>query len=103
VGAVVGVVALHLHVPDLVELRRVGEDLVDGCLEAGGVEDPVYEHGVGVRDDDAVNGALVVQYERQQIRHSSGEGDGHHHTADRLRADLLVSWVNKLKELSSGD
>ena len=58
--AIVRVVALYLQVPKLVELSWVGENLVDSHLEPSCVEDPVYEHGVGVRDDDAVDGAFIL-------------------------------------------
>lgn len=32
--AVVRVVALYLHVPELIEPSRVGENLIDSCLES---------------------------------------------------------------------
>lgn len=57
--AFVRVVPLHLHVALLVELGRVGEDLVHSLVEPGCSEDPVYEHGVRVGDDDAVDAAFV--------------------------------------------
>lgn len=93
--AVVRVVALHFHVPELIELSRVGENLIDRSLEPRRVEDPVYEHGVGVRDDYAVDGAFMLRYECQQVCHPSCEGDGLHHAADPVWADLLVSWMDR--------
>lgn len=94
------VVALDLHVPELVELSRVGENLIDRCPESRRMEDPVYEHGVGVGDDNAMNGAFMFCYECQQVCHSSCEGDGLHHTADPVRADLLASWTHRNKQWS---
>ncbi len=96
--AVVRVVALYLHVPELIEFSRVGENLIDSCLESRCVEDPVYEHGVGVRDDYAVDGAFILRYECQQVCHPSCEGDGLHHAADPVWADLLVSWMDRWKK-----
>lgn len=89
--AVVRVVGPHLQAPALVDPRRVGEDVIHGGAQLGGLEDPLYEQGVGVGDDDAVDGALVVQDEGQQVRHPRREGDGLHHAADPVGADLLLS------------
>lgn len=65
VGAIMRVVALNLHVAELIELSRVGENLIHSCVDSSCMEDPVYEHGVGVRDDYAVYCAFTLRYEHQ--------------------------------------
>ncbi len=97
-AAFVGVVALYLHVAELVELGRVGENLIDSSLKSRCLENPVNKHSVGVRDDYAVDGSFMLWDERQQVRHSSCEGNGLHHTADPVGADLLLSWTDRQKK-----
>lgn len=92
------VVALYLHVSEIIEFSWVGEHLVNGRLESCCLEDPVYEHGVSIRDDYAVNGAFILRYECQQVSHSICEGDGLHDTADTVRTDFLFSWRDRWKK-----
>lgn len=81
----------HHHAAGAVELRRVGEDFIDGGVKPRRLQDPVDEQGVGVGDDDAVHGAFILQNERQQVRHAVSERDALHHAADVVGADALVS------------
>lgn len=59
--AVVRVVVPHLHVALLVYRSRVGEDVIDRCAQLRCLEDPLYEHGVGVGYDYAVDGTFVLR------------------------------------------
>lgn len=62
--AVMRMVVLHLHVALRVDTGGVGENVIDRRTECSCLEDPLYEHGVGVGDDYAVNGAFVFQNKR---------------------------------------
>lgn len=88
--AVVRMVVPHLHVAQLIDTSRVGEDVINRCAQLRCLEDPLYEHGVGVGYDYAVNGAFMFQNKCEQVCHPSCEGDGLHHTAEPVRTDLLL-------------
>lgn len=92
--AVVGVVVPHLHVALLVDAGWVGEDVVNGRTQLRRPEDPLYEHGVGVGYDYAVDGTFVLRDKREQVRHAGREGDGLHYAADPGGTDLLLPWTH---------